>query len=225
MPGGDREPEGRAEQRRPTRVTATQLRERGWTGKMVRELLGEPDARPPNRNYPDRAPLRLYNLERVEEAERTDAFFELLDQSEARKDAVQKGKDAQRVRTLAEVEALDIQVPVLELEDLVVRSIERYNAWVYEQGEDRPGITLRSTGEDVMRVVVHYLRFTTPGYQELRAKLLHRTGAREARRRLNERMFQAIAEAYPDLEEECERQNRRPLRSEPNPDEEAWEDA
>lgn len=198
----------------PVRLTLTELRERGWTEKMVRELLGEPDATPPNRNYPGYAPLRLYDLERVEEAERTDAFFELLDQSEARKDAAQKGKEAQRVRTLAEVEALEIRVPRLELEDLIVESIERYNAWVSEQGEDRPYVTLDSHLDDIRRVMVHYLRFTAPGYQDLHTKLMRRTGAREARRRLNERVYQVIAEVYPELEGECERQNRRRLRRE-----------
>lgn len=197
----------------------TQLRERGWTEKMVRELLGEPDARPPNLSYPDRAPLRLYDLERVEEAERTDAFFELLDQSEARKDAAQKGKEAQRVRTLAEVEALDVRLSRMELEDLIVESIERYNAWVNEQEDDRPHVTLGSPLEDLMRVMVHYLRFTLPGYRELHTSLLRRTGAQKARRRLNERVFQAIAETYPELETECARQNRRPLKRESEPDE------
>ncbi len=200
------------ERQRPARVTATQLWvERGWTPKMIRELLGEPDARPQNRSYPSRPPLKLYDLERVEEAERTDAFFELLDQSEARKDSAQKGKDAQRMRILDEVEGLDLQVPRLELRHLVTESIERYNAWVDEQGADRPYVTVHSHVLDVMRVMVHHLRFTTPGYSEMQQKLLRRTGAREARRRLNERMFQAIAGLYPELAEECKRQNRGPL--------------
>ena len=205
----EREAQTPGERKRPARVTATQLRvERGWTPKMICELLGEPDARPPNRNYPGRPPLKLYDLERVEEVERTDAFFELLDQSEARKDSAQKGKDAQRMRILDEVERLELQVPRMELRHLVVESIERYNAWVDEQGVDRPYVTLHSHVLDVMRVMVYHLRFTTPGYPEMQQKLLRRTGAREARRRLNERVFQAIAELYPELAEECRRQNR-----------------
>lgn len=208
----DRESQTPGVRPRPVRVTATQLRvERGWTAKMIRELLGEPDARPQNRSYPSRPPLKLYDLERVEEAERTDTFFELLDQSEARKDSAQKGKDAQRLRILMEVDALDLQIPRMEMKYLAIEAVERYNDWVDDQGADRPYVTLHSHVMDVMRVMVHHLRFTTPGYPEMQQKLLRRTGAREARRRLNERIFQAIARLYPELADECQRQNRGPL--------------
>lgn len=89
--------------------------------------------------------------------------------------------------------------------------------------QDVSYVTLRSHLLDVMRVMVHHLRFTTPGYQEMQQKLLRRTGAREARRRLNERVFQTIAELYPELAEECRRQNRGPLEAasaDPEDDEE-----
>ncbi len=58
---------------------ATQdLRERGWTTRLIREFLGEHDAERPNglkmgrRRLP---PVKLYREERVSDAEREEAFL------------------------------------------------------------------------------------------------------------------------------------------------------
>ncbi|GAB7107673.1 hypothetical protein JCM4814A_59870 [Streptomyces phaeofaciens JCM 4814] len=61
---------------RPPRahLSTAGLRARGWTPAMVRRLLGEPDLTRPN-PYVRCAPhTRLYRLERVEAAERSDGF-------------------------------------------------------------------------------------------------------------------------------------------------------
>ena len=47
---------------------------RGWTDTMVRDLLGEPDKTAPNPYYYGAAAMRLYDLDRVLQAETTDEF-------------------------------------------------------------------------------------------------------------------------------------------------------
>ena len=49
---------------------------RGWTGAMIRDHLGEPDAFADNPHYRSAAPMRLYRRERVEEAEESEGFAE-----------------------------------------------------------------------------------------------------------------------------------------------------
>lgn len=222
MPEPAQENQGPQKRPTPKRVTATQLQERGWTRTMIQDLLGEPDARPPNRAYPDHAPLRLYDLERVEEAERTDAFFEFLYQSEARKEAREKSKPRRVARIMAEVETFDIQVPILEPGPLLTQAVESYNAWAEERGAHEAMITPHSGDVLLLRAVVHYLRFNTPGYSDLYKKLKRRTGGREACHRLTERVFEAIIKVYPfeDIEEVCVRLNGGPLGEVREPEEE-----
>ena len=50
-------------------LTASQLKERGWTEGLIRSVLGAPDKRRKNPNYRSAAPLRLYFLGRVLDAE------------------------------------------------------------------------------------------------------------------------------------------------------------
>lgn len=195
----------------PKRLTAMALTERGWTQKMIRELLGEPDARPPNRKYPNHPPLKLYDLERVEEAERTAAFVKLLKQSEARKDRAAKSKAQQREKTLAAVEEFNIQVPILEGGRLLAEAMVDYYKRDIERVSADPEIADLSREPDPFAVMVLFLRWNTPGYKELHTWLLKRAGARSARRRLKQRMLQAIATAYPDFKAECASQYRGAL--------------
>ena len=48
--------------------------DRGWTDAGIRQFLGEPDDREPNPHYPRGAPMQLYDLDRVERVETTDAY-------------------------------------------------------------------------------------------------------------------------------------------------------
>ena len=50
-------------------LTASQLKARGWTEGLIRSVLGAPDKRRKNPNYRSAAPLRLYFLGRVLDAE------------------------------------------------------------------------------------------------------------------------------------------------------------
>lgn len=53
-------------------VTLTGLRsKRGWTDKMIREMLGDPDKTATNPHYSTAAPMKLYLVKRVEAMEQT----------------------------------------------------------------------------------------------------------------------------------------------------------
>ena len=199
----------------PKALTRTGVKARGWTDKMIRELLGAADERRPNHRYPTRPDFQLYWLDRVEEAERTDAFFELLDQSEARKNrglkAAEKSKPQRLARTQGQVEGLAIVLPDLPAQELIRRACASYNAWAVEKGVERVPATPQSPVWFLDLVSVKFLRHSVPGYHALFDQLWKQPGAAEGRRRLDERIYQTIALAHPALAEECERQNKRKL--------------
>jgi len=196
-------------------LTKAGLKARGWTDKMVRELLGEADERRPNTRYPHHADMHLYLLSRVEEVERTDAFFELLDQSEKRKEAGAKAgakaKEARLARTTSQVEGLEIVLPNLEADELIRQACQNYNAWAEAQGAERERATPERDEWFLNFISVNFLRYSVPGYRELYDGLHKQPGAAEGRRRLDERIYQTIAQTHPHLFVECERQNKRKL--------------
>jgi hypothetical protein len=49
--------------------TLALVKKRGWTDAMVRDFLGDPDARGPNPHYRAAGDMRLYNMDRVLAAE------------------------------------------------------------------------------------------------------------------------------------------------------------
>lgn len=58
-------------------VSVAGLKARGWTDGLIRTFLGEPDRLARNPHYSSAgAPMRLYLLQRVEDAERIPAFIE-----------------------------------------------------------------------------------------------------------------------------------------------------
>lgn len=55
-------------------LSQSELVRRGWTKGQIAKLLGQPDSSSPNPYVQDGAPMRLFDLERVERAEASDAF-------------------------------------------------------------------------------------------------------------------------------------------------------
>jgi hypothetical protein len=57
-------------------IGAPGLKQRGWTGVMIRDLLGDPDMLTGNPHYKSAAPRRLWRLRKVEAAEAGPEFAE-----------------------------------------------------------------------------------------------------------------------------------------------------
>ena len=65
-------------------IRATIL-ERGWTDKLLKLFLAEPDKTAPNPHYRSAARMKLYLLERIEKIEQTQTFKEELEKANKRK--------------------------------------------------------------------------------------------------------------------------------------------
>jgi len=200
-----------------TLITQTMLRDRGWNEKMIRELLGQPDEQRPPAYHLQRAPLRLYLLERVEAAERTADFAQMQAQRQRRQAAggqiIPELAVPAASQVMQEIEALTIKLQRLTLPELIERACEHQTVWATVQKRPVKPVRGDSPANDLNRVSVHYLFSSqqTPEYQDLHARLVQLPETREARQRLKARVYQAIAERYPHLALECEQQNGRSL--------------
>jgi hypothetical protein len=55
-------------------LTPSELKGRGWNGRLIALLLGEPDERKRNPYYKAGPPMKLYKVARVLEAENSNEF-------------------------------------------------------------------------------------------------------------------------------------------------------
>ncbi|WP_329247586.1 hypothetical protein OG223_14575 [Streptomyces sp. NBC_01478] len=183
------------------------LRARGWTAGMVRQLLGEPDLFRVN-PYSRAAPrIRLYCVERVEAAERSEEF-RVVTAAAVRRSAVARLVARRRLReVLARIAAEPIDVPRLAPRELAVLAVEYRDRWdgaAGTVGSADPGGLDRLDRLD--RWKVDYLRHRLAPCEELLKGLHGGAGWAAAEELLRQRVYAAIAEAYPFLAPECERQ-------------------
>ncbi|MFJ9149058.1 hypothetical protein ACIRP7_13495 [Streptomyces sp. NPDC102270] len=173
------------------------MRARGWTAGMIRRLLGEPDLRRPNPFLRTAPPSRLYGVERVEAAERSEEF-RAASAVAARRSAAVKEASRRRREVLARIAAEPIEVPVLAPDRLAAPAVA-YRDRREGPPQSPPGCS------DLDRRTVDYLRHRPARYDDILDELSGRTGRAAAEHLLRRRVYAAISQAYPDLAQECER--------------------
>lgn len=96
---------------KPPALTTQQLKERGWTPSMIRELLGAHDRERPNemrvgsRSRRVDAPVKLYLEERFVKAEGTAAFARAQDAARVRQDSANQAAATRATRQQAQADA------------------------------------------------------------------------------------------------------------------------
>ncbi|KPI08571.1 hypothetical protein OK074_3572 [Actinobacteria bacterium OK074] len=202
-------------------VSRTGLRARGWTPGMVHRLLGAPDRVGVGARFRAAPRTRLYRLARVEAAERSDEFRALSDASARRAAAVRAALRHRREELLERIRTEPIEVPRLESGRLALRALEHRARTEAAQSRaaspptanqppppdgSPPGPADRSSLDPwKVAYLLHRLRHheqlldNWPGHGRS-------SGRAEAAALLHHRIRTAIAEAYPSLAQECERQ-------------------
>jgi hypothetical protein len=193
-------------------VSTAGLQARGWTATLMRRFLGEPDRTVDNPHYKSAAPMRLYWLARVVEAEASPGFAAASARARRRQAAAVVAVETKRESMRRHVDALRVTVPILQRDELYRRACEHYNErqatrrdpWEYDEAD--PG---RSDQGFLHRISVNYLRHELTMYEHELDRLYGRVGGEEAYHAIRDKVLEAIAEAYPFLVEECQRQRAR----------------
>lgn len=194
-------------------MNAPQLRTRGWTDAMIRDLLGEPDKLARNPRYRSAPMMRLWSASRVEEAEASPEFAARRTAASRRSATGTASAAAKRAELQAEIARRpNPRIPALTDAELASRAVEHrndYMAW-HASGARREDFTSASVASAdpaaLDRWKVNYLRHALSDYEADLVGVTGKIGAREAKDLIRERVYEAIAEAYPDLTQECVRQ-------------------
>lgn len=210
MPNSSSSTPPNAQEHEPSRdLTVPELRSRGWSPSMIRDLLGDPDSRKPNPVFQSGTPMALYQTSRVENIESTVEFAQRRAQASRRAAAARRTAKRRRDSTLEKIYSTPINVPYLNRSLLAKRAVTHRNHRAGEQTQDlvSPLSHIEEIPETVLqRWEVNYLRHVLTPYDALLADLHGHVGRVEAEVLLRRRVYAAIAERYPHLALECDRQ-------------------
>ena len=176
---------------------------------MVRDLLGEPDELRRNPAYRTAPPMRLWSAERVADAEADPGFTARKSRAQNRSASSAKAAGRKRDKLLETVSAVAISAPQMSWNMLVRGACAHYNALQLARGNyDDDQATPNSDPAFLDRIAVNYLRHELSDYEPELAKLFGQVGRADATSVVRKRVYNAIADAYPDLAGECNRQLR-----------------
>ena len=169
--------------------SASQLRRRGWTDKLVGDLLGEPDRTEPNPVYPNTASMRMYERQRVEAAEQSPAFIQHLNKyANRRRTAARAAQDRRNdaIRWAAETPVHWV-CPTQSFDEL--RAASRINSY-----HD-------SAGQQCINFVINHCS----DFQAAAAQARGMTGKSQADAVLITRICNELSRHWPQLRDACER--------------------
>lgn len=194
-----------------------QVKDRGWTDTAITKFLGQPDRRGKN-SRGRRGKVSLYFKDRVHEVESTTAFRQWKAKSAARRTSALAAAEKKRAATLQKVasrlDSVQLRNDIQNLSRQKLREKASASFLELEQRrEQRSGgrytaekITSRRGEKFFARIEVNYLRHEGTLYDDELKEYFNATGVGQAVDMVRERVYGLIADAYPHLKDECERQ-------------------
>jgi hypothetical protein len=196
--------------------TKSDLLERKWTPAAIKKWLGDPDATRRNPYSRKAPPMQLYAEERVQAAEQSDAWQSWLQGSLDRRQnqaerllarhAVEREDSIQWAETVEIIlfprppwaenaEAAQERRPLNQVTKSAIASYSRANSKFAASVKSDPGF--------LERITVNYLRHECTQYERLLVEKFGHTGVNIAQRIVRRRVYEAIAEMYPELAHAC----------------------
>ena len=161
-------------------ITYSALRkEHGFSDRLIADLLGGPDTMEPNPVYRPGAEMRLYKEQRVAAAKKSAAWREYQKERSKRSERSRRVHERKRKETIEWAEKEEIR-------------------WINTPKDARLHKKKRKS--------VAYLRHKCTTYDKMIEDLDGKTGRKQAYKIIKNRYSDMIAEQYPELAAECERQ-------------------
>lgn len=196
-------------------ITASGMKERGWTEKLICDYYPIHYATKKNPFYTSASPMKLYSMNEVERIESLPEFKAKLDKlkegKQKRQAAASKAVETKTKSTLEIVKNTEIEVIKIKNKYLLKDAIDAYNDFNCERGRFESIASKNSDKEFLDRIVVNYVRHNLTEYDYTLYQLVAKTGKSKAYVLLNEKIYSAIADVYPHLKHECDRQFQEKL--------------
>ena len=178
-------------------------KDRGWTDTQIKTFLPEPDQTARNPFSRKAAPMKLYALERVEAIEATPEYQKAREASRTRQLAARTRALAKKKEAVAAAEALELRIEPEPWQQMQDKAIAHFNSRLRRS---QSPASRNTSASRLDRLTVNYLRHKQTSYEEELKEFKGVVGVGEAYLVVRNRILDLIAETYPQLRTECERQ-------------------
>lgn len=195
-------------------ITKSSLKsKRGWTDKLLKMFLPDPDLVKANPHYKSGPKMQLFNLARIEAIEKTKEFKAQQEITAKRKQAAEKAVETKWEQLWDYLSDIEIDVPVLDRAELVELACDHYKVMQsWREAEGRYTCDLMATADSeprfLERICVNYLRHCLTKYEAHLDAMSGKVGFDVGYEIVRRRVFSAISEKYGWLADECERQEK-----------------
>lgn len=191
-------------------ITQTSLLNRGWTKSLINKYYPKPSQLRNNPMGRSLAKVKLYDRQEVSRIEQTEAFNNDLVKAKKKSKSMVAVNEQKRQDLLQQIDEMALSVKILKNDSLIKKAIKHYNDFQRLNGNFE--VELASSESDInflKRIIVNYIRHELTCYDQAINGLLGKVGKKEAFIRLNQRIYQKIAENYPEYAEESYNQLRQ----------------
>jgi hypothetical protein len=208
-------------------ITMSSLKDRGWTVALIDKYLPMPCKTKRNPHYKSGPPMKCYSMNRVLAMEGLDEFKIDFERAKRRKQSAHIAILTKTNSLLHECNDVEFNVQVLNKKELIKLATQKFNKFrkakyhkyeatmecdFYEIDEKHPEPELATPESDKIfldRICVNYLRHKQEDYDNSLNKIKGKTGRKHGYAAVKTKVLDVIAEKYPYLKDECERQKTK----------------
>lgn len=189
-------------------ITQSTVLQRGWTKSLIDKYLPAPkEVRNPH--YRCAAPMKLWELLDVENAEKREDFNSDLARIRQRKNNSAKAVETKKrkLKEAMEEAAKNAYVILLDDKELRKEAIDQQQYWYdlhFDWRHERS--TEWADEETIQRWVVNYIRHNLVNYDSMLFSNKGKTGKDDVYPIFKKLILTKIADAYPNYADECSRQ-------------------
>lgn len=193
------------------RFTKTQLKERGWTDSSIKKFLGECNYSYPS-PYTKKINVQLWNCDRVEEVEESEEFKQWHEKSKVKREKLSQSQsnvmEAKRSELREYINNLEVDVPVIPFEKLVMWACQHYNDRKEDSALSRSEYipipkdqlaSLKSDPSFLYRICKNFIRHQMTDYEKELAGFFGKVGKQEGYELLKEKIMNEIDAKYSGL--------------------------
>lgn len=193
-------------------VTKTMVKSMGFTDKLIKQLLPEPELAD-NPRYKCAPKMKLWKLSDVEDAMKNQAFQESLKKREKRKAAAEKAVATKKAKLKDEMDKFieSIQIEYKNIQTIRQETLKAKQDWYDDNSIRYDNVPKNAYDADeytVIRWMVNYIRHKMTRYDEHLYYMKGRVGKNDMYLEIHNLILDKIAKVYPELAQECENQKK-----------------
>lgn len=192
-------------------ITKTEVKSMGFTDKLIKELLPDPQLLP-NPFYKSAAAMKLWKVSDVEDAMKNPVFQESLNKRKKYQEAAKKALATKVSKLKAETDKFieSINIKHMDIDALREAAIYSKQVWYdnqsYRYGEAYSKNAYGADEDTVKRWMVNFIRHEMTSYDEQLYHMKGRAGIHDMYHDIHNVILDKIALVYPELAQECKNQ-------------------